>query len=114
MKKSLLLTVFPCALLGALSSAPSIALDWSLEAGIEGRRFIEEAAYPKQVDDQWLSSNTAVLANHQGQDLFYSSILLNQSSNRRMCETSSLTNLWCGKDKWDFVRSTLVCNAITD
>ena len=53
MKKSLLLTVFPCALLGALSSAPSIALDWSLEAGIEGRRFIEEAAYPKQVDDQW-------------------------------------------------------------
>lgn len=53
MKKSLSLTVFPCALLGALSSAPSIALDWSLEAGIEGRRFIEEAAYPKQVDDQW-------------------------------------------------------------
>ena len=53
MKKSLSLTVFPCALLGALSSAPSIALDWSLEAGIEGRRIIEEAAYPKQVDDQW-------------------------------------------------------------
>lgn len=45
MKKSLLLTM--------LVSAPVLALDWSLEAGVEGRRFIEEAAYPGQVDDQW-------------------------------------------------------------
>jgi len=27
--------------------------DWSLEAGVEGRRFISDGAYPGQVDDQW-------------------------------------------------------------
>jgi len=27
--------------------------DWSLETGVEGRRFISDGAYPGQVDDQW-------------------------------------------------------------
>jgi len=36
-----------------LSSVNAYAFDWSLEAGIEGRRFIENGAYSGQVDDQW-------------------------------------------------------------
>ena len=40
-------------LIPALISAPAWAMDWSLEAGVEGRRFFSEGAYPGQVDDQW-------------------------------------------------------------
>lgn len=45
MKHSLLLTL--------LANTPVMAFDWSLVAGIEGRHFVEEAAYPGQADDQW-------------------------------------------------------------
>ena len=45
MKKSLLL-------LAGLSSSV-MAADFSLEAGIEGRRFLQDGAYPQQTDDQW-------------------------------------------------------------
>jgi len=37
----------------ALLTVPVSALDWSLEAGIEGRRFTEAPAYDGQVNDQW-------------------------------------------------------------
>ena len=50
--KKLLFTA--SVLLAGASTAPvTSALDWSLEAGIEGRRFLESGAYSGQVDDQW-------------------------------------------------------------
>ncbi|MEK9766080.1 MAG: hypothetical protein VW274_06330, partial [Thalassolituus sp.] len=50
MTKYLSLTV---AAVGAVLTFPASALDWSLEAGIEGRRFTEAPAYGGQMDDQW-------------------------------------------------------------
>lgn len=50
--KKLLFTA--SVLLAGASAAPvASALDWSLEAGVEGRRFLESGAYSGQVDDQW-------------------------------------------------------------
>ncbi|MDF1763010.1 MAG: hypothetical protein P1U57_06340 [Oleibacter sp.] len=39
--------------LAAGVALPALAIDASLELGVEGRRFLEDAAYPGQVDDQW-------------------------------------------------------------
>ncbi|WP_369983933.1 hypothetical protein [Thalassolituus sp.] len=36
-----------------MSGSALAELDWSLEAGVEGRRFIESGAFAGQVDDQW-------------------------------------------------------------
>lgn len=46
-------TVNALVLLAAMASSQVMALDWSLEAGVEGRRFLQDGAFDGQVNDQW-------------------------------------------------------------